>query len=207
MSAPRILLIGAGGHARSCIDVIEQQGRFAIHGLVGTTGEVGRDVLGYPVLGDDAALGRLLADCPAALIAVGQIESPEVRIGLYRKVRDLGFQLPAIVSPTACVSRHAELGPGTIVMHGAVVNAGARIGENCIVNSQSLVEHDARVGPHCHLATRSVVNGGCSIGEGSFLGSASVLREGLTVGERCIIGMGVIVRKSQPAHSRVVKMD
>jgi sugar O-acyltransferase (sialic acid O-acetyltransferase NeuD family) len=207
VSAPRILLIGAGGHARSCIDVIEQQGRFAIHGLVGTAGEVGRDVLGYPVLGDDAAMGGLLADCPAALITVGQIESPEVRIGLYRKARELGFQLPAIVSPTACVSRHADVGQGTIVMHGAIVNACASIGENCIINSQSLVEHDARVGPHCHLATRSVVNGGCSIGEGSFLGSASVLREGLTVGERCIIGMGVIVRKSQPAQSRVVKMD
>jgi sugar O-acyltransferase (sialic acid O-acetyltransferase NeuD family) len=207
VTGSRLLLIGAGGHARSCIDVIERQGHFAIQGLVGTAGEVGRDVLGYRVLGDDAALGRLLADCPAALVAVGQIESPEPRINLFGRVRELGFDLPTIVSPAACVSRHSDLGPGTIVMHGAVVNAGARIGENCIINSQSLIEHDARVGAHCHIATRSVVNGGCRIGEGSFLGSGSVLREGLTVGERCIIGMGLIVRRSLSAHSRVVKMD
>ena len=29
MSKLPILLIGAGGHARACIDVIEQEGRFA----------------------------------------------------------------------------------------------------------------------------------------------------------------------------------
>ena len=34
-----LLLIGAGGHCRSCIDVIEQEGRFRIAGVVDKVGE------------------------------------------------------------------------------------------------------------------------------------------------------------------------
>ena len=60
MSNPTILLIGAGGHARACIDVIEQEGRFNIAGLVGLPHEVGSRVLGYPVLGSDIELPDLL---------------------------------------------------------------------------------------------------------------------------------------------------
>ena len=36
-----ILLLGAGGHARSCIDVIEEQGQYQIAGLIGVESERG----------------------------------------------------------------------------------------------------------------------------------------------------------------------
>ena len=67
-----MLLLGAGGHARACIDVIEQAGGFAIAGLVGLPEEVGKSVLGYPVLGSDADLQALLAQYPYAVVAMGQ---------------------------------------------------------------------------------------------------------------------------------------
>jgi hypothetical protein len=44
MSNPGLLLIGAGGHAKSCIDVIEQENKFKIIGLVGSPNEVGTHV-------------------------------------------------------------------------------------------------------------------------------------------------------------------
>ena len=49
MSGERILLVGAGGHAMACIDVIELEGRFVVAGLVGEEREVGSHVLGYAV--------------------------------------------------------------------------------------------------------------------------------------------------------------
>ena len=51
-----ILLVGAGGHARACIDVIEQEGRFEVGGLIGTAAQGGERILGYSVLGTDADL-------------------------------------------------------------------------------------------------------------------------------------------------------
>ena len=83
MTQESILLVGAGGHARACIDVIEQEGRFTVVGLVGLPNEVGSRVLGYPVLGTDADLPALLGDYPHALVTVGQIKTPEPRIRLF----------------------------------------------------------------------------------------------------------------------------
>jgi sugar O-acyltransferase (sialic acid O-acetyltransferase NeuD family) len=184
------LLLGAGGHARACIDVLEQEGRFAVAGLVGLSSEVGTRILGYPVVGSDADLSALLGKHTHALIAVGQIKTPELRMRLFDLLEQNRCQLPVIVSPRAYVSPHTTLGAGTIVMHGAIVNAGAVVGRNCILNSHSLIEHDAVVGDHCHIATSAAINSGVRIGSGTFIGSNSSVRQGTTIGERCLIGMG-----------------
>ncbi len=190
MTARPLLVIGAGGHAVSCIDVIEADGRFTVLGLVASATEVGRKILGYDVMATDAELPNLLARAADALIGVGQIRSAEVRVRLFERLQQLGFRLPTIVSPRAYVSRHATLGEGTIVMHGAVINARANVGRNCIINSNALVEHDATVEDHCHVSTAAAINGDVRVGTGSFIGSHAVLREGVNIGAHCVIGMG-----------------
>lgn len=190
MSKPSILLVGAGGHARACIDVIEQEGRFTVAGLVGLSHEIGTRMLGYPVLGTDADLLALLGDYGNALVTVGQIKTPEKRIQLFDLLERNGFVMPTVVSPHAYVSPHAQLGAGTIVMHGVVVNAGAVVGRNCILNSQSLVEHDVRISDHCHISTAAAINSGVCIGAGTFIGSCSSVRQCISIGERCLIGIG-----------------
>ena len=60
MKRQPILLIGAGGHCRSCIDVIEQEGRWDIAGLVGQKDDIGASVLGYKVIASDADLAKRL---------------------------------------------------------------------------------------------------------------------------------------------------
>jgi hypothetical protein len=119
-----ILLLGAGGHAHARIDLIEQEGRFIVAGLVGLLHEVGSRILGYSVLGMDTDLPSLLSYYAYALVTVGQIKIPEPRIHLFDLLKQNGISLPVIVLPRAYVSPHATLGEGTIIMHGAVVNAG-----------------------------------------------------------------------------------
>lgn len=197
------MLVGAGGHARACIDVIEQEGRFAISAIVGMPGEVGTRILDYPVVGTDADLPDLLREYRHALVTIGQIKTPEPRIRIFDLLTRSGCTLPMIVSPRAYVSRHATVGAGTIVMHGAVVNAGAVVGRNCIINSQSLVEHDTHIADHCHIATAAAVNGGVQIGAGTFVGSGTGVREGIRIGERSLIGMGQSVMADCEVGSRV----
>jgi sugar O-acyltransferase (sialic acid O-acetyltransferase NeuD family) len=175
--------------------VIEESGRFEVAGLVGSDAEVGRRVMSYEVLGTDEDLPALLGRCGRAIVAVGQIKTPDVRIRLFERLRELGFELPVVVSPHAHVARSAKLGAGTIVMHGAIVNADAMIGCNCIINTRALVEHGVRIEDHCHIATGAIVNGGVTIGAGTFIGSGATVREGITIGERRVIGMAQSTRK------------
>ncbi len=203
MKRKPILLIGAGGHAISCIDVIEQQEKYHILGLIGRSHEVGATLCHYPVIGCDDDLPLLLKQCPFALITVGHIKSPLLRIRLFEYTRNVGFTLPSIVSPYAYISPHATLGAGTIVMHGAIVNAGTVVGDNSIINSRALLEHGVRVADHCHISTASVVNGDVSIGRGTFVGSGSCIRESQTVGEGCVIGMNQSVYADCDAYTRL----
>lgn len=201
MSKPLLLIVGAGGHARAAIDVIEQEDHYRIAGLVGLPQEVGSLVLSYPVLGCDADLPKLSATIDAALVGLGQIKQPAPRQRLFELLIQLGWNLPSIVSPRATVSRHAKLGAGTLVMHGAVINAGAEVGVNCIVNSLSLIEHDARVGNHCHISTGALLNGGVVVGDGGFVGSGAVIREGVLIGEHSFIGLGQRILTDCPPGS------
>lgn len=204
MKKPGLILLGAGGHAHACVDIIEQHGRYEIAGLVGMLEEVNSISLGYSVIASDRDLPELAKSCRYALVTVGQIGSAENRMRLYRLAVELGFELPAIVSPLAYVSRHAVIGAGTIVMHGAIVNAGARLGDNCIVNTRALIEHDAAIEDHCHISTGAILNGNVRLGAGSFVGSGSTIRERVALGKACVVGMGVAVRHDQPDGARFV---
>jgi sugar O-acyltransferase (sialic acid O-acetyltransferase NeuD family) len=188
-----ILLVGGGGHCHSCIDVVEAESAFKIQGIVERTGGEYTPVLGYPVVGSDTDLARLLATIPSALVTVGQVKKPDVRVALHDLLVELGANLPIIISPVSYISKHSSIGDGTIVMHGAIINAIASVGRNCIINSQALIEHDTVVGDHCHISTGARVNGGVNIGSGSFIGSGAVLREGVRIGANCVVGAGAIV--------------
>jgi sugar O-acyltransferase (sialic acid O-acetyltransferase NeuD family) len=194
-----VLLVGGGGHCRSCIDTIEAQGAYAIVGVLQPKDSSLEEVFGYPVIGCDDDLPRLLINAPAAVITVGQIKTPDIRIRLFNLLKKYRAELPVIKSPFSYCSPRSIVGEGTILLHGSSVNSNAEIGENCIINSMALVEHDAKIANHCHIATGARVNGGVMIGEGSFIGSGCVIREGVRIGERVVIGSGEIVLQDIPA--------
>ena len=200
----KILLIGAGGHARSCIDVLEEENQFEIAGLIEKGESISNESLGYPVIGTDDDLKVLRQQYKNALITVGQIKSPKIRIKLYQLLKELDFTLPVIVSPHAYVSKHAQIGEGSIIMHGVIINANAKIGNNCIINNKSLIEHDAVIGDHCHISTGVIINGEVSIRNETFIGSGTVAKQAISIGKSCVIGAGVVV-KNDIESNKVVK--
>ena len=196
-----IVLIGGGGHCRSCIDVIEQEDKYRIDGIVDVSEKLHQKILGYEIIATDADLPNLIEEYTVFMITVGQIESPEKRITLFKELKRLGAKLAKIVSPLAYVSSSAKVGEGTIVMHQALVNAGAQVGQNCIINTKVLIEHDTRIGDHCHISTGSVVNGGVRIGHGTFFGSNAVTREYIEIGDNCVIGVGGRITRNVASNS------
>ncbi|MHB1013759.1 MAG: acetyltransferase [Desulfurivibrionaceae bacterium] len=201
MKAP-LILIGGGGHCKSCIDVVEQEGRYAIAGILDKPELVGTQLLEYPIIGTDEEIARL-AKNHHFLITVGQIKSPAIRLAIYAKLKEAGAKIATIVSPRAYLSAHARLGEGSIVMHGATVNADATIGNNCIINSHALVEHDAVIHDHCHIATGAIINGGVEVKEQTFIGSRVMTREYITIGAKSFVAGGMNVYRDLPEQSRI----
>lgn len=188
-----LVLIGGGGHCKSCIDVIEMEGRFEIVGVLDIADKIGEKVLGYTIIGSDHDISRLSKEVKNFLVTVGQLKNQNTRMTIYTMLKNNNACLPVIISPLAYVSRHSTIKEGTIVMHHALINADATIGVNCIINNKALVEHDAVIGDHCHISTASVVNGGVVIGSGTFYGSGAVSKQYIDIPVNSFINANSIV--------------
>ena len=170
-----LILIGGGGHCKSVIDVAESAG-YIILGILERPEEVGKKVLNYDVIGTDDDMAKYV-DRAEFIVTVGQIKSPDLRIKLHKMIEQAGAKLTTIIAPTAHVSKYAQLGAGTVVMHQAVVNADAKIGKGCIINTFANIEHDVVIGDYCHISTGAMVNGGSTVADGTFVGSQSVINQ------------------------------
>lgn len=196
MNKPEIILIGGGGHCKSCIDVIEAENKFDIKGIIDLPSEMGKAILSYSVIGNDDDIPELAQKGYNFLITVGHMGEITLRYKLFNVIKSYGGQLPIIISPTARISKYASIKEGTIIMHNCIINSNADIGKNCIINNKALIEHDTIIGNDCHISTDSNINGNCIVGDDSFIGSGSTLKNGTEIIGGSFIGVGSIVTKS-----------
>ena len=204
MPKSKVLIIGAGGHATSCIEIIEAEDKKEIVGLIGTPEEIGKKLLGYEVLGSEKDFVALLELTSNLVLGIGQIKSPNLRIEIKEKYIKNGFTFESVISPTAQISKHAVIGAGTVIMHRVVINAGVKIGDYSIINTGSIIEHDSKIGNFSHISTGVISNGETSIGNNSFVGSGTIIMERIKIGDNCIVGMGQQVRHDLSDNSKYV---
>ena len=87
----KIILVGGGGHCKSVIDVIEQENKFKISGIVDQHKFLGSKILGYKVIGTDSDLSKLARKYKYALVTVGQTKTPLIRKKLFTLINKAKF--------------------------------------------------------------------------------------------------------------------
>lgn len=193
----KLLLLGAGGHAESCIDLLNEQKTFILGGICGKLKEKNKKILKkFSVTYTDKDLSKLSKKFKFALIGIGQIYSHQSRLHLFKKLKLLGFELPTIKSKYSIISKHSNIGEGTVVMHGAIIGPNVKIGNNCIINSNALIEHGSKIKDNVHVATSATINSGVQVGSGSFIGSRSVIKQEVKIKNNTFIKMGSIIKKN-----------
>ena len=190
-----LIIIGAGGHAKVVLEIALENG-WNVLGFVDKK-ITQNSLCGYPVLGTDEVLPSLLIKgIRHAAIGIGHVGNYQVRDNIFANLKKLGFDLPILIHPKACISKLAIIGEGSICATGCIVNTCARVGGNCIINSGAIIEHDVILGDNVHAAPASVILGDVQVGRNTFLGAGSVVLQGCTVGESVIVGAGSTVLKS-----------
>ncbi len=199
----QLVIAGAGGHAKVIIEAVRTQGRWIVAAL--TDPVVRGQVMGVPVVGTDQELPRLRQQgLAAALVGVGSVKDPTLRVQLFERLLKIGFVPPSVCHLRATVSATAELGAGTVVFAGAVVNAQAVIGQNVIVNTGAIIEHDCTIGDHVHVAPRAVIGGEAIVGTKAHIGLGAIVLQGIRIGEGAVIGAGAVVHRDVPPNVVVV---
>jgi UDP-perosamine 4-acetyltransferase len=184
-----IVVVGAGGHAKVCIELLQAMGESVAY-CVGGTDSPDRCV-GVPVLKGDAHLENLRKSGYSRLfIAIG---SNAVRMRLSAVAAEEGYHLVNAISPRAVVSPTARLGVGIAVMAGAIINAESEIDDLAIINTGATVDHDCRIGKAAHIAPQTALAGNVTVGSLSFLGVGSKVIPGIEIGRQVTVGAGGVV--------------
>ncbi len=187
----RIILVGAGGHARSVVDSVLAAGANEVVGFVDNKPCSYR---GITTVGDDSCLPELYkGGVTHAFVCLGYLGVGDRRQQIALRLRQIGFELATIVDPTAVVASDASIGSGSFIGKQAVVNANAVVGEMAIINTSAIVEHDCRVGNYAHVSVSAILCGGVSVGEAALIGAGAVVLQGINVGCGAIVGANATV--------------
>ncbi len=199
MAAERLLILGASGHARVLIDIVEKQGVCDIIGLLDPRHAELPERMGYPVLGPDEMLAALVAEhgITCLLLAIGENRLRR-RVAQYasKACPALGFH--TAIHPDSSLARDVKLGEGTVVMAGARINSGCRVGRHAILNTNCSLDHESRLGDFASMGPNTASGGNCDIGEEAMIGIGANLLPGVTVGARTQVGGGATVTRDLP---------
>jgi UDP-perosamine 4-acetyltransferase len=201
----KIILIGAGGHARVLIDLIRLSGLYEIAGIVDSQLKLGEMVSGITVLGDDDDLGELYSHgLKYAIIAVGSIKNNFKRRVLYERIKEIGFSVPCLFHPKAIIAGNVQILEGAQIMAGAIIQVNSTIGENTIINTGAILEHDCQIGMHVHICPGATISGECNIGVGAFIGAGATVIQGLSIGNNAVVAAGAVVISDVPDNTGVM---
>ena len=187
-----LVLVGFGGHAKSIVDSIETAGIYHIAGY--TDPENRCEYHGYKCLGTDDDLAWLFKHgIQNAVVSVGYLGKGNLRNHLYEKLKQIGYQLPVIIDPSAVVGKDVKIGEGTYIGKRVVLNAGVQIGKMSIINTGAIVEHESKVGEFTHIAVGSVLCGNVSVGRKCLIGAGAVVIQEIEIADESVVGAGSIV--------------
>ena len=179
-NANPLILIGAGGHAKVVVDILQVQG-LMFDAYVDDTDKPWLDAFGVRRMLED----ELQAKVQGAQLVIGFVglscATLQRRLEIMAQYEEQGAEFPSIIHPAAIVSPNATIEPGVQIFPGAVVNSHAIIGRGAVINSGAVVEHETIVGQGAHVAPRTVLLGAARIGECAYLGSGSVIVQNAVV--------------------------
>lgn len=189
-----LVIWGAGGHALVVADLARLNG-YTVRGFLDDTTPAR---WGTP-WGRSRILPGALEDHEpgAVLVAIG---NNAARLRLAARAIAAGWACPTLVHPRAIIADGVTLGPGTVVMAGAIVNPAAGIGAHVILNTACTVDHECRIGDGAHLSPGVHLAGGVTVGPAAWIGIGATVSDHRTIGAGAQIGAGaVVVRDIPPA--------
>lgn len=188
----KVVIIGAGGHAKVIADIIEKSGD-TVYGFLDDNKIIGEKVIkDYRVLGKISECKYLQSDIKDLyfIIAIGD---NYIRKCIYEKYT---LNYYTAIHPSCNIGIDVKIKEGTVIMANACINPSTTIGKNCIINTGAIVEHDNIIEDYVHISPNATLCGTVKVGTFTHIGAGAVIKNNIEITNDCIIGAGAVVVKN-----------
>ena len=195
----KIILIGGGTHVQYSIDIIQQENKYQILGIIDDNIDVGIELFGFPVLGSKEDLLKITSEYSvhAGIITIGD---NWIRKNIMDYISNIlpSFEWVNAIHPSVIIGRDVKIGVGVIVMAGVIFNPGAFIGDFTFYATGCQIEHDCEIGDFASVSAGSVLGGVVKIGKYSAITMNVTIFDRLSIGSNTVVGSASLVTKSLP---------
>ena len=174
-----VVVIGAGGHARSVINLI-QSTQQSVWGVYDDHYVPGEKILSVPVLGK-------ISDIKPEQKLVLAIGDNYHRADAFFKFKSQ-IETESFIHPAAFVESGVKMGIANQILARAYLNTQVIIGDNNLLNTACVLEHEVEIGHHNHISVGAILCGRVKLGSLCFIGAGAVLADGICVCDDVIIG-------------------
>ena len=200
MEKEKIVIIGAGQHARVVLYNIEEQNKYEVIGFLDAADDkIGNIFEGKKILGNyqKENLKEFSKKIGTNKFFIG-FGNMKYRKKVFDYFINNGWEAVNIIHPNAVVSKNAKLGKGILIECGCLITPNPVIGNNVVVNTGSQVNHDNIIEDNVYIASGVILSGGIKIGENTLLDHGVIITLGCSVGKNSLIGAGAVVTKNIP---------
>lgn len=183
----RLVMIGAGGHAKVCYDIAQLMNKW--DKIVILDGNPINDY--FEISGSISEFGNYIDDSDF-FVAIGD---NEIREELTNELLDNQATIVTLIHPQAIVAENVKIEKGSVIMAGVVINSATEIGKGCIINTSSSVDHDNAIGDFVHISPGAHLAGAVTIGKMCWIGSGVTIINNVYINCKNVIGAGAVVIK------------
>lgn len=184
-----LAILGASGHGKVLADIAELTGWEKIDFFDDAWPER-KNNGAWQVIGDTQKLLNSLKAYDGVIVAIG---NNKIRQQKLQQLESAGAKIITLIHPSATVSRYTKIGPGSVVVAGAVINPDCIIGSGVIINTCSSVGHDCTLGDAVHICPGARLAGGSEVNDRAWIGVGSSVRQLIRIGSDAIVGAGAAV--------------
>ncbi len=206
--AKKIVVIGAGGHARETRFLIEElnqaEPKYQFIGyLVSDLAALGEYDSRDEVLGDFSWFKKINEPIAAA-IGIG---NPKHRLKVVREIRSLTDKVdfPVLIHPNVVYDPNScWFEEGVIICSHCSLTVNIHVKKYAYINRSCAIGHEAVIGEGCVINPLSSISGGVIIGDGCLIGTGAIILQYIKIGENATVGAGACVTKDVEPGTTVV---
>lgn len=191
----KVVIIGAGGHAKVIADIVEKSGD-TVYGFLDDKLPEGTIIANnklFKVIGDFNKRFTLPITHQDLEFVIAIGDNKKRKEIAEKSVHNIKYY--TAIHPSATIGLDVSIGEGTVVMANSCINTSATIGRHCIINTGSIIEHDNVLEDYVHISPNATLAGTVKVGERTHIGISATVKNNIEICEECIIGAGAVVVK------------